>query len=246
MMRPIERLKDDPEVEVAQHDNLRSAWALAALLTEDGSQDVEFYKNIVSIPHYQTYSNLFKLVDPEDPEMLVTEKLEEFKNLYDPIVKANFDSSFSIENGVFTKDKSSSVTKYLLSNLNDNVHQNLFNVVSPLKYDTEKKFHKKVMDRKEMYEGIDESISKLNHEEMTKKLHRSLDKILLAHKHSKIFLLLMSGPVLITIYVIKYAIKILIFYYLFKKKKPKTVEQVDVKSESEAASQVEGKVSPQS
>lgn len=232
MMRPVEILKKDPDIEIAQQNNLRSAAAIAALLTKDGSQDTEFFKNIVSIPHLQTTAKVFKLVDVEDPDKLVNEKLEAFREIYQPIVKEEFNNSFSIQDGLFKKDASSSVTKYLLSNINDNIHQNLFNVASPLKYDTDKKFHKKIMDKKEMYEGIDEALSKLNQEELKKKIHRSIDKILIAHKHSKIFLLLMSGPVLITIYIIKYAIKILIFYYLLKgKKKSKPEEQAKTSEE---------------
>jgi hypothetical protein len=80
------------------------------------------------------------------------------------------------------------------------------------------KFHKKAMDKKLIYEGIDEELVTLNHEELTKKLHRSIDKILLAHRNSKIFLVLMSGPFLIALYIVKYALKIFIIYYLLKPK----------------------------
>ena len=58
------------------------------------------------------------------------------------IIEKNFKDSFIIQDGVFQKDDSKSVTKFLLGNLNDNVHQNFFRLASPLKYDTEKKFHK--------------------------------------------------------------------------------------------------------
>lgn len=168
LMRPVDVLQNDPDIQIAQQNNLRSACALAALLTKNGSNEVDFYKNIVSIPHYQTYSRVFRLIDAEDPDKIVRDRLEQFKNIYDPIIHHNFNESFSLENGVFKKDSDKSVTKYLLSNLNDNVHQNLFHFVSPLKYDTDKKFHKKAMDRQHMYEGIDESLTKLNEEDMHK------------------------------------------------------------------------------
>ena len=45
------------------------------------------------------------------------------------------------------------------------------------------------MDRKLIYEGIDEDLVKLKQEELSKKLHRSIDKILLAHRNSRIFLI---------------------------------------------------------
>lgn len=240
MMRPVVRLQENPDVEIAQQNNLRSACALAGLLTKNGASDIEFFKNIVSIPHYQTYSPLFKLVDAEDPEQIVKNKLDAFKEIYDPIVENSFKDSFKIEDGVFKKEESSSVTKYLLGRVNDNVHQNLFNVASPLKYDTDKKFHKKIMDRKDMYEGIDDTLSKLNQEELNKKLHRSIDKILLAHRNSKIFLILMSGPFLIGFYIFKYALKILVFYYLLKKKKPavKTEDEKQEKTGEESKPEV--------
>lgn len=110
------------------------------------------------------------------------------------------------------------MTKYLLSNLNDNVHQNLISVASPQSYNDKKRFPKKEMSTHELYEFIDDELSKLNEKELKYKLYRAVDKILLAHKNSKIFLLLMSGPVLITLYIIKYALKLLVIYYLFKKK----------------------------
>lgn len=235
MMRPVEKLQSDPDIEIAQQNNLRSACAFAGLLTKDGSSELEFYKNIVAIPHYQTYSKLFRLVDPEEPEKIVKDKLEAFKEMYEPIVKKNFKDSFELSNGVFKRDESDSVTKYLLSNLNDNVHQNLFNVVSPLKYDQDKKFHKKIMDKQHIYENIDDSLVELNREELRKKLHRAVDKILLAHRNSKIFLILMSGPFLVALYIVKYALKILILYFLFKKKK-KTPATEDDKDNKEAKS----------
>jgi hypothetical protein len=226
MMRPYEQLKADPDVEMAQRNNLRSAAAMAGLLTKNGASEVDYYRNIVSIPHFQTYPKLFKLVDNEDPDKMVTSQLEQFKEIYDPIIKQNFEDSFSIQKGVFTRDEGSSVTKYLLSHLNDNIHQNINKALSPLKYDTDKKFHKKTMTRQHIYEKIDDKLANLEHGELTKKLHRSIDKILLAHRNSKIFLILMSGPFLIAFYVFKYALKILIFYYFLKgKKKPKNDEK---------------------
>lgn len=234
MMRPVENLQTDPDVETAQQNNLRSACAYAGLLTKDGSSEVDFYKNIVAIPHYQTYSKIFRLIDQEDPEKIVKDKLEEFREMYEPIVKQNFKDSFELSNGVFKRDESDSVTKYLLSNLNDNVHQNLFNVVSPLKYDQEKKFHKKIMDKQHMYENIDESLVELNKEELSKKLHRAIDKILLAHRNSKIFLILMSGPFLVALYIVKYALKILILYFLFWKKKKVPAEEAEKTKQEEA------------
>ena len=238
MMRPIVKLESDSEVEIAHNNNLRSATALAAILSKDKESEVEFYKKIVSVPHYQSV-NWFQLLEKEDPERVVTENLEMFREIYQPIIENNFQSCFSILDGNIQKNESSSVTRYLLSNINDNVHQNL-DSISPLKYDQNKKFHKKVLSQEEMYELIDDSVTKLSHTELSKKLQRSVDKILLSHRNSKIFLILMSGPFLAGFYVFKYALKILVFYFLLKKKKPaddqeKTEGVEEVKEASEKA-----------
>jgi hypothetical protein len=218
LMRPYQKLQECSEIESAQQNNLISATALAGILTKNGESETEFYKNIVSIPHYKTYSSIFQLVDNEDPDLLVKDKLEGFRDIYDPILKSAFKDEMSIENGLFKKDESDSVTKYLLSNLNDNVYQNMYTVMSPLKYDPEKKFHKKVLDEKS-YDLIDSKTSLMSEDNLAKKCNRSIDKILLAHRNSKILLILISGPFLFALYVVKYSIKILILYILYKRNK---------------------------
>lgn len=226
MMRPFVKLQECPEVEMAQQNNLRSATALAGILTKSGESEIEFYKNIVSIPHYKTYSSVFELIENEDDEKLVVDKLEAFREIYHPIVSSNFKDEMRFEDGIFKKDESESVTKYLLSNLNDNLHQNMNRMMSPLKYDTDKKFHKKALDQKMIYDSIDAKASKMSEDKLTKKLHRSIDKILLAHRNSKMLLVLISGPFLVALYVVKYALKILILYIIYKKKLKKTEDSV--------------------
>jgi hypothetical protein len=217
-MRPYQTLQECPEIILAQKNNLKSAAALAGILTKNGESEMDFYKNIVSIPHYKTYSSIFQLVDNEDPDLLVKDKLQGFRDIYDPILKSAFKDEMSIENGLFLKDESDSVTKHLLGNLNDNLHQNMYKVMSPLKYDTEKKFHKKVLDEKS-YDLIDSKTALMSEDSLVKKCNRSIDKILLAHRNSRILLMLISGPFLFALYVVKYSIKILILYILYKKNK---------------------------
>lgn len=219
MMRPIEKLESDTDIDIAQKNNLRSATALAAIMTKDGDSEIDFYKWIVKIPHYQSVGFL-QLLEKEDSERVVNENLERFREIYDPIIKENFQNSFSIVDGSFHKNESSSVTRYLLSNINDNVHQNM-DSISPLKYDSEKRFHKKHLTQKELYESIDDNVAKLSHDALSKKLTRSVDKILLTHRNSRIFLILMSGPFLVGFQLFKYALKIFLFLFIFKKNKGK-------------------------
>lgn len=217
LMRPVEKLQKDDDVNVAQYNNLRSASALAALMTQNGESEIDYYRKIVTIPKYRSIS-WFQLTEKEKSVQVVTDKLEQFREIYQPIMESNFKNSFSIVDGVFQRDESNSVTKFLLSNVNDNFHQNLYSL-SPLKYDQEKRFHKKALTQKELLEIIDEKILELPEEEFQTRIHRSLDKILLSHRNSQIFLILMSGPFLIGFYVFKYALKILVFYFLLRKKK---------------------------
>lgn len=95
MMRPIKKLKTDQDIEIAQNNNLRSATAIAAILTQNGESEVEFYKKIVRIPHYHSFS-WFQLLEKEDSEKLVKENLEKFRKLYHPIIENNFKNSFAI------------------------------------------------------------------------------------------------------------------------------------------------------
>lgn len=129
---------------------------------------LSFINNIVNIPHYQSYSKFFRLVDDEDVEQIVISEIDKFREIYEPIINNNFKDSFVINDGIFQKDESNWSKKFLLSNLNDNAHQNLFKIASPLKYDTEKKFHKTTMKTEEVYDRIDEQLSKLKYEELQK------------------------------------------------------------------------------
>ena len=85
MMRPVEVLQRDPDIELAQQNNLRSAWAFSGLMTKNGASEIDFYKNIINIPHYQTYSKYLRLLDQEDNEEVVKSKIEMFRDIYEPI-----------------------------------------------------------------------------------------------------------------------------------------------------------------
>jgi len=65
MMRPIKKLQSDSDVEIAQYNNLRSACALAAILTKNNESELEFYREIVTISHYQSV-NFLQLLEKED------------------------------------------------------------------------------------------------------------------------------------------------------------------------------------
>jgi|LauGreDrversion4_2_1035121.scaffolds.fasta_scaffold230957_4 hypothetical protein len=53
-------------------------------------------------------------------------------------------------------------------------------------------------------------------EQRDKALNRSLEKIMIAHRNTKLFFILMSGPFLILMLFVKYSFKLLILYLLYK------------------------------
>ena len=52
-------------------------------------------------------------------------------------------------------------------------------------------------------------------------MNNALDKILVRHRNTKVFLFMLSGPFFITFMVIKYSIKIIILTYLHRMHKKK-------------------------
>jgi predicted membrane protein len=48
---------------------------------------------------------------------------------------------------------------------------------------------------------------------------RAIDKILIAHRNTKLFFIMMSGPFFVISYLFKYVVKGAIFYYLYLKAK---------------------------
>jgi len=52
--------------------------------------------------------------------------------------------------------------------------------------------------------------------DLRKRLQRSVEKIMIAHRNTKLFLFMMSGPFLIMMLLFKYTVKVLILYILYK------------------------------
>jgi hypothetical protein len=50
-------------------------------------------------------------------------------------------------------------------------------------------------------------------------LSKAVDKILLSHRNTKIFLFMMTGPFLVVFQLVKYSIKYGIPYYLYRRSK---------------------------
>ncbi len=114
--------------------------------------------------------------------------------------------------------------KYLLSCLNDNIFRNLdINLDSVKKYqfsDVKKSgFRKDAYGQEKLFKVIDEFVlKKQGFEEQGKSLKGSLDKILLTHRNTRIFLFMLSGPFLIGFTILKYGIKFSIFMLIWNHK----------------------------
>jgi hypothetical protein len=67
--------------------------------------------------------------------------------------------------------------------------------------------------RREVDELLDECETD---KQLRKVLSRSIEKIMIAHRNTKLFLFMMSGPFLAIMLLIKYIFKVLILYYLYK------------------------------
>ena len=169
MQRPIKTILQNEEV-MAKHqqNNLKSAvrkkqfmiiqLALAALRTPNGSTEANLYENIVAIPHY-TQKAMHVLVDKEDEVEVVKENFKRFQQMYQPIWKDTFGSSFSLEGGVFEITHDESTRRYLMSHINDNVYQNITSkILSVRSYDKDEKFFKIALPSEKKQEIITELI----------------------------------------------------------------------------------------
>jgi len=64
-------------------------------------------------------------------------------------------------------------------------------------------------------------VTKHDYFEQDKLLNKAIDRIMLTHRNTKLFLFFMSGPCLLLLMTIKYSIKFILIYFLYKKKKNK-------------------------
>ena len=111
-----------------------------------------------------------------------------------------------------------------MSHLNDNVFQNIDRISVKL-YDKDSKFHKSALPQAKKIELAQDILEEhKDFESQNKVILRSLDKILIAHRNSKLFLFMMSGPFFILMTIFKYLGKGLFYYYLYKKMKTTLVK----------------------
>lgn len=168
------------------------------------------YAKVIVIAKY------LQLLDKEDEEGVVEDNYQNFQKMYQPVWKDNFANYFDLSDGKFTIDRNDKAAKKMLAmHINDNVLKNI-DRFSILLFDEKNRLKKQETKEEERVEIVEKLIEQKNFREL---LNRSVDKILLAHRNTKLFLFMMTGPFLILMQTIKYSIKGLVFLYLYRKHK---------------------------
>ena len=149
------------------------------------------YEKIVAIPHYE--SNYWKILDREDEEGVVEDSLDEFRSLYQPIITQTFKDYCELSaDGTVRVEQSLWARKEFASKINDNVLRNIdqFSVVS---YDSDQKRHKDALTPDQRNQVVSKL---LESGDTPKQLDKAIDKILKAHRNTKILLFMLTGPFL--------------------------------------------------
>ncbi|CDW91227.1 UNKNOWN [Stylonychia lemnae] len=216
MQRPIKTVVQCDQVWQHQSKNLRSALAVAALNTLDGDSESKLYEKIVNIPHY--HSKYLTILDKEEEEEVVQENYDRFQRMYHPIWQDTFKDVFEIKDNKFYIQQDQATRKFLMSQLNDNVFQNIDKISIKI-YDDETKFHKNEFTERKKEKIAQQLIeeSKEDNQVQNKEIYQSIDKILIAHRNTKMFLFVMSWQFFLAYFLVKKFFQGLFLYYMYKK-----------------------------
>ena len=104
-------------------------------------------------------------------------------------------------------------------NINDNVYKNFESTISVSFFDEDIRFLKKEeITKEEKEEMVDNIVDTMEDDNWQMK---SVDKILLCHRNTKLFLIMMTGPFLIGAKAIWYIFKLAILKFLYDSTKKK-------------------------
>lgn len=133
--------------------------------------------------------------------------------MYHPIWQNKFKDVLDLSGNKFEMDKSPAARRVLAEAVNDNVYKNI-EKFSVLLFDDEQKRHKKEFTENE----LQLCVSRLMEDEDPKEhLDAGVDRILLCHRNTKLFLFMMTGPFLVIFQTIKYIIKYGALYYIYRR-----------------------------
>ncbi len=133
--------------------------------------------------------------------------------MYHQVWQSKFKDIIDLSEGKFVVENSEAARKQLALHINDNVYKNLSNFSVKL-FDSDLKLHKRQFTNQEQVQIVEDLI---NDHDLKKQLMDAVDRILIAHRNTKLFLFLMSGPFFLFFSLIKYSLKITIMYFLYKK-----------------------------
>ena len=144
--------------------------------------------------------------------------------MYHPVIESKFKEVIEVKNGKFEFDRSYAARKYLAMHINDNVLKNL-SQFSLKPYDTTLNYSKSEFTKEEKEVVVKDFLT--DHILDKDQLNMAVDRILVAHRNTKLFLFFLSGPFFIMFSIVKYAIKLSIFYFLIKGRGSKKTEEAD-------------------
>ena len=162
-----------------------------------------------------------QLLDKEDEEGVVEDNFEKFKVMYHPIWQSKFKDVIDISDGKVIIDSSPAGRRVLAQSVNDNVYKNI-EKFSVLLFDEDKKFKKSALTDEEKTAVVDQLIEE---NDIKEQLDSGVDRILLYHRNTKLFLFMMTGPFLVILQTVKYILKYGTLYYLYRRGKAAIEEQ---------------------
>ena len=120
-----------------------------------------------------------------------------------------------LKDGKFMIDENDNVAKkFLAMHINDNVYKNMQRHISIALFDPELRFGKDVYSEQK-FEAVVNKL--LKDKQFVENMHFAVDKILMTHRNTKLFLLMMTGPFLIAMKLVWWAFKAFLIYFVFNK-----------------------------
>ena len=139
--------------------------------------------------------------------------------MYHPIWKNKFKDVIDLTDGKLQVDTSPAARKLLAASVNDNVYKNI-DKFSVMLFDESSRYSKQELSQKEKTAMVDALVQESAIKEQVDDLHKAVDRVLITHRNSKLFLVLMSGPFCMLLMGLKYSCKLALLYLFYKKTKP--------------------------
>jgi len=143
--------------------------------------------------------------------------------MYKPLIEnnSNFKDMMEIRDGKFFIDNECKATqRALLMHINDNVYKNLEKFSIRL-FDQDARWNKAHYNTEDKSLIVEKLVDLGNRKKQENLLFEATDRILYAHRNLKLLIFLTSGPFFIGFFAFKYAVKIALILFFYKKTKGK-------------------------